>query len=184
MSVSGGDLTGCSVLVYDLEGNHLSDTIVTEFDKNSMRIEVEEMPAALGQGTECMMLIMMSPTPFEFHGRVIKEGTKTAIALFKGHEKESRGATRYRVDHTATIEYLVCNSRAYPLHTPLEVSVMNISKSGVRFKTPFYAMTDGDRFQIRLKISGGEKQLIADVTNHTDVQSDKSEYGCRFLIGK
>ena len=182
MAVSSGDYTGCSVLIYDADGNHLGNTVVTDYDKGSLRIEVEETPEVLASGAGCKLLILMSPTPFEYQGRVSREGTKTIIAMYKGQEKESRGATRYKIELKALIEYLVCDGRAYPLHSPLEVEVVNISKSGVRFRTPFFAMSDGDRFQIRIKISGNEKQLIADVTNHIDVGSEASEYGCCFLI--
>lgn len=182
MAASGADYTGCSVLIYDSNGNHLGNTVVTEYDKNTLRIEVQTVPAALSSGAGCKLLILMAPTPFEYHGRVVKEGTRVTIAMYKGKEKESRGATRYRVDLKALIENLVCDGRAYPLHTPLEVVIINISRSGVRFRTPFFAMTDGDRFQMRIKISGNEKLLIADVTNHIDRGSETSEYGCRFLI--
>lgn len=182
MAVPGADYTGCSILIYDTEGNHLGNTVVTDHDKATLRIEVQSVPAALAPGAGCRLLILMAPTPYEYHGRVVKEGTKTTIAMYKGKEKENRGAARYRVDLKALIENLVCDGHAYPLHTPLEVIIVNISRSGVRFRTPYFAMMDGDRFQMRIEISGNEKLLIADVTNHTDRGTDASEYGCRFLI--
>lgn len=184
MAASSGDYTGCSILIHDEGGNHLCSTVVTSFDKSTLRIEVEETPKNLINGAFCRLLILSSPAPYEYHGRVIKEGTRIAIAMYKGQEKENRGAARYEVNLTARIEHLICDGRAYPLHTPLEVRVLNISKSGVRFRTPFYALSDGDRFNMRMKISDNEKLLIASVTNHSDHESKTSEYGCSFLISK
>jgi len=104
--------------------------------------------------------------------------------MFKGQEREQRGAERYAVKLPAMIEELICDSRPYSLHTPLEVELINISKTGVRFSAPFYSLTDGDRFRMRLTISDKDKQLITEVTNHIDRDSVVSEYGCRFLTGR
>ena len=182
MAAPSADYTGCSVLIYDIDGYYLGNTVVTDYDKATLRIEVQALPPVLTSGAGCRLLILMAPTPYEYQGRIVKEGTKTSIAMYKGKEKENRGATRYKVELKAIIEHLVCDGQAYPLHTPLEVVIINISKSGVRFRTPFFAMTDGDRFQMRIKISNNEKLLIADVTNHIDKGSEASEYGCSFLI--
>jgi len=179
---ASSDYTDCSVLIYDTSGNHLGNTIVTYYDKTSLRIEVQATPPALNAGDLCKLLILSAPTPYEYFGRVLKESSNRAIALYKGQVKESRGATRYRVNFTAIVENLVCEGRAYPLHTPLEVMLLNISKSGVRFRTLFYALSDGDRFQMRMKISDNEKMLIAEVTNHIDNGAESSEYGCHFLV--
>ena len=182
MAVTSVDYTGCTVMIYDADGYHLSDTVVTSYDKASLRIEVLTTPKALDIGDACRLLILSAPTPFEYLGRVIKEGSKKAIAMYKGQEKESRGAMRYAVSYPAIIENLICDDRAYPLHTPLKVVLVNISKSGVRFRTQFYALSVGDRVQFSMKVSGNIKRLMADVTNFSDNENATSEYGCRFLI--
>lgn len=183
MSASS-DYTGCSILIYDLAGNHLGNTVITYYEKNSLRIEIQSTPSALNAGDLCKLLILSAPAPYEYFGRVLKENSTRAIAMYKGQEKESRGATRYKVSLPAFIENLICDGRAYPLYKPLTVLLLNISKSGVRFRAPFYALSDGDRFQMKMKISDNEKMLIADVTNHVDNGSETSEYGCHFLVSK
>jgi len=166
-----------------MSGSHLSSTEITSYDKNLLRIEVELIPPALKVGESCKLLILTSPTPCEYHGRVAREGTRNLIGMFKGQEREQRGAERYSLKLPALIEELICDMRAYTMHTPLEVELVNISKSGVRFTAPFYSLTDGDRFRMRLRISDKDKQLIAEVTNHFDKDSEVSEYGCRFITG-
>jgi hypothetical protein len=183
MPAQKGDYTDCSILIYDKDGNHLNNTVVTSHDKVSLRVEVEEPPPSLGNGDGCRLLILTSPSPREYQGRVVREGHRLSIAMFQGRENEKRGAVRYNVNFSALIENLICDGRAHPLHTPLEVELINISKSGVRFRAPYYSLTEGDRFQIRMKIGDGEKLLIVDVVNYKDREDKTSEYGCKFLIG-
>jgi len=178
----GENHTGCAILIYDINGNHLGNTLITHHDKTTMRIQVQVVPPALDVGVECTLLILSSPTPCEYHGRLTIDSGKKVIALYRGRERENRGATRFAVNSPAVIENLICNGKAYRLHTPVNVELMNISKSGVRFRAQNNALSDGDRFQMRMRISESEKLLIADAIHHVDLNK-ASEYGCRFLIG-
>ena len=183
MTSISSDFTGCSILVYDEAGNQLGSTVITSYSRSSLRIEVMEIPHLLDVGSVCKLLILSSPSPCEYQGRIIKEANKRIIALFFGQEKENRGSTRYVVRFPARVENLICDGRAYPLHTPLEVALVNISQSGVRFRTKRETFSDGDRFQMRMTINNAAKLLIADVINHLDKDDELTEYGCRFLIG-
>ena len=183
MSALNSDFTGCSVFFYDDAGNNLGNTTVIDYNKKALRIEVPYTPPSLTVGSSCKLLILSSPSPCEYQGRVAKEGAKKIIALFFGHEKENRRSVRYKVNIPALIENMIYDNRAYPLHTPLEIELVNISQSGMRFRAPFTALSDDDRFQIRLRINKSEKLLIADVVYHIDKGTETSEYGCRFLIG-
>jgi hypothetical protein len=102
--------------------------------------------------------------------------------MYQGQEKENRGAVRYALKSTAIIENLICDGKPYPLHTPVEVELVNISKSGVRFRAPPNALYNGDKFQMRMKISNNDKLLIAETVNYVNNESGTSDYGCRFLV--
>lgn len=186
MTALSADFRECSILIYDAAGNYLGSTVVTEYDKSALRIEVEALPRILYPGNSCRLLILTAPSPCEFQGRVIKEGAKILLAMYQGQEMENRGAVRYKINFPAFIENLIYNGKAYPLLTPLKVELVNISKSGVRFNAQPYSLIEEDRFQTRLRIGDGEKLLIAIVKNHLDKfdnSSEKAEYGCQFLIG-
>jgi hypothetical protein len=183
MAALSGDYTGCIVSFYDASKNHLGSTIVTYYNRILQRIEVKEIPPAVNMDDDFMMLILTSPSPCEYHGKIKIEGKKIYIGLFRRKERENRGATRYRVDCSALIENFVCEGKGYLLHTPLEIKLINISKSGARFSAPNYALLDGDIFQMRMKISKSDKLLIAEVINHQDKNADITEYGCSFLKG-
>ena len=177
------DYTGCAILIYDEHGSPLGSTLVTSHDKSTMRIKVQEIPSGFKKGSERAMLILTSPAPCEYQGRLLHEGKEKVIAIYKGRVRENRGAKRFKVNSPAIIENLICDGKAYKLHTPLEVELINISKSGARFRAPNYALSDGSRFQLRIKISKSEKLLIADAIYHVDRDDGTSEYGSRFLIG-
>jgi len=183
MGALSSDFTGCSILIYDPGGKLHGTTVVTSYDRVMLHVNVEELPPDLKIGSSYRLLILSSPTPCEYQGRVVKEGSRVYIAMFQGQEKESRESVRYKVNFRAVVENLITDGKAYPMHTPLEVELLNISKSGVRFLAPVNSFLNGQRFQMRMKIGGGDKLLIADVVNHVDKDTLLSEYGCQFLIG-
>jgi len=181
MSVLAGDFTDCSVLIYDTDGNHLSSSIIKEHNKGERQIRINLMPGELSVNDDCKLLILSSPTPCEFLGKVKRVGGTFFIAMFQGQEKENRGATRYSVNTTALIDALIIDDLPYNLQTPVKVTLINISTSGVRFRAPYYSLEVEDIFQMHLVISNSKKRITAEVINNTDHETKSSDYGCRFL---
>jgi len=182
MKSINSDYTGCSVFIYDESGNRLGNTYVTYYNRSILRIEVEEPPSALDAGDACKLLILTSPSPCEYMGRIIRIGKRKPIAMYRGREREKRAEVRYNVNMPAFIDNYICDGGVYPLHTPLQVEMINVSKSGARFRTPYYALNKDDRFLIRVKINRRFKLVIAEVMNQLHIDTSTSEYGCRFLV--
>jgi len=181
MSVLTGDFTGCSILIYDTDGNHLGSTAVKEHDRGDQHIKVNLMPDGLKTNDNCKLFILSSPTPCEFTGRVKKIGGSLTIAMFQGQEKENRAATRYAVNNTALVEALIIDGKAYSLQNPIKVDLLNISTSGVRFRAPFYSFEVEDVFSMHMLISNSRKKITAEIMNHIDNEPTSSDYGCRFM---
>ena len=181
MSVLAGDFTGCSVLIYDTDGNHLISTHIREHDRGDQHIKLNLMPDELSANDNCKVFVLSSPTPCEFLGKVKKMGGNTTIAMFQGQEKENRGATRYKVNSPASIESLVIEGKAYNLQNPVEVALINISTSGVRFRAPYYSFINEDVFIMNLIISNSKKIVTAKVVNSVDNLNASSDYGCSFM---
>ena len=177
----GGDHTSQSVFIYDSNGNHLIDTVVKFHDKDEKYLQVSTMPGSLKVNDDCKLLILSTPAPCEYMGKVKKVGGNLLIAMFQGHTKENRSATRYNINTFAVIDTLFTDGKPYQLHTPVRVILLNISTSGVRFRAPFYSFDDGDIFEILLDIKNSKKRLIAQVINHVDREPAASDYGCRFI---
>ena len=181
MSVLVGDFTGCTVLIYDPDGNHLISTHVREHDRAEKYIKLNLMPEELRANSNCKVFVLSSPTPCEFMGMVKKIGGALTIALFQGQEKENRGAMRYKVNSPAFVEALIIDDQAYTLQNRVEVELINISTSGVRFRAPHYSFIEEDIFQMRLTISNSEKMITAVIVNCMDKETSSSDYGCRFM---
>ena len=181
MAALGSIYKDHTVLIYDTNNNHLTTTVVTEHDKASQLIQVRKMPKGLEINDDCKLLIMSSPTPCEYLGRVRKVGGIVTIAMFQGQEKENRGAARYPITAYAKIDALVIDGNSHTLQTPVNVALINISTSGVRFRAPYYSLVTGDTFMMHMVISNNKKRITTEVLNYVDNGQVSSDYGCRFL---
>ena len=181
MAALAGNFTDHSVFIYDADGNHLINTTVTNHDRDAKQMQVSIMPNELKVNDNCKLLVLASPTPCEFQGKVKKVGGNKFIAMFQGHEVENRGAARYSVNTAAVIYTFICDGQPYHLHTPVKVVILNISTTGVRFRAPFYSFQKGDIFKMHLSINNSRKDLTAEVMNFIDNEPNSSDYGCRFV---
>ena len=180
MSVLDSDFTDCTVFIYNNSGTHLISTTIISHDRASKQIQVSVMPQGLKANDDCMLLILSSPSPCEYHGKVKKVGGNQYFAMYQGQEKESRTSKRYSVNTPAQIDALIIDDQPYLLQTPLKVSLLNISTTGVRFRAPFYSFENGDFFRMHFTISNSNKLLIAQIVNFVDNKTTSSDYGCRF----
>ena len=182
MSPINNDYTGCSVLIYDEAGNHVCDTEVTYYNKNTLLIEVEDSLKTLDEHETCRLLILTSPSPCEYRGKINLIGKSKLIAMYDGKESEKREESRYIVRLPVLIENYICDDKIYPLHTPLAVEMINISRNGARLRMPKNTLSNGDRFRMSVAIKDKYKNVIAEVKNQTQNEADAYEYGCRFLV--
>ena len=181
MAVLRTDYTGCTVLLYDNEGERIDTDTVAKFSWKTQEMHLlKGVPKCLSVGDSCRLLILINPMPHEYQGKVVKDGMNLFYAVFKGSEKESRKAARYTLNSPAFIETYVCDDTAHKLFSSIEINLVNISKSGVRFRAPFYTLLVDDIFQMLMKIGDNDKLLTAQVINYID-KDGVSEYGCLFL---
>ena len=181
MSVLGSDFTDYTVLIYDANGNHLGSTVVREHDRNAQQLQVNIMPEKLKINDDCKLLILSSPIPCEFSGKVKKVGGSIFIAMYQGQEKENRGSARYAVSTPAQIDNLIVDGQLHPLQAPVHVVLINISTNGVRFRAPYYSFEKDDMFQMHFVINNTKKVITATVANFVDNGNHSSDYGCRFI---
>ena len=181
MAGINADFSDCTVFIYDEEGNHINDTVVTSHDRISRQLQVEVFPEELKINDRCKLFILSSPSPCEFKCKVKKAGGNTVLALYQGSEKENRAVKRYMVSTGALINALYCDGQSYPLQTPVKVELINISRAGVRFRAPFFSFQIGDMFQIDLVVKHKRRELAAEVINFIDNEPKYSDYGCQFV---
>ena len=178
------EYVGSTALVYDNAGENLARTIVTDYDKVRSLMSLKKIPPELKIGDVCRLLILTEPVPRECHGKIKSDVGNKIIALFKLEEKENRGSSRYKVNFSAFIEKMIYDNKPYDLLRPVEINLMNISTSGMRFFAEPNTVTHGDRFQIRIYLNMDVKVLVTEIVNHREIDENRIEYGCRFVENK
>lgn len=171
------NFAGCAAYVYNAEGVLLTEVKIYDHDRETNTISVSDSPV-LSVNLRCELLVLTSPTPFSFSGVVRLASSGTMITLFKGKKKENRRNTRYPLSSKATISEYIYEGKAYRLHTPITVDLMNISVNGVRIRARFNTLSANDLFNMQLKMGGRDKVLTAKVVNLKNDERDNSEYGC------
>jgi hypothetical protein len=174
------DFTKCNVLIYDYEQNLITNAKIWEHNQIENYIVIQDWPELAGL-EECKLLVLTSPTPFSYVGMPRKRGTEWFIKLFEEQVEENRREIRYRTDLPGSIECLIYGGKVHPLHTVLEVRVVNISKSGIRILAKENTLSAGVGFHIQLKIGENNKTLAGTVVNLRNTPQSLSEYGCRLM---
>ena len=173
------DFNDCNALIYSTEGEQIANVKIKQHHKIENYIELHETQE-LVTGQQYEVLILTTPLPYVYQGRYQKLGGRSILKLFRESRKENRRETRYSINLPAHISNLVYEDKLHALHTPLTTQLINISKSGMRFRAVFNALTVGNKFQLHMKIGDDEKVLTAEVVFCLDSPPDFSEFGCRF----
>jgi len=182
MAVLSNDFTDLTALVYDSYGNYLISTFVLSHDREARHVVLDRMPEEVKANENCKLIILTSPTPCEFVGKAKKTGGNYYIALIQGQEKEGRIAPRYSINNPALITAVIVDGEVHRIQTPVKITLINISTTGLRFRAPYYSFDVGDDFQLDMFIGKNQKKATVRVINTVDNDTESSDYGCRFLL--
>ena len=174
------NFNGCVVLVYNNEGNQIAQTSVLDLRLSDETIMVSDLPFNINE--EFDIIILTTPTPVTSKARMIKhmQGIST-LRLSQSRLSEKRKEARYPVDIQAAVMDMLFDNVLYPLHTPVGVNLINLSKNGTRLSARNYTMLEGDFLRIRLKIGANNQIWTLHVVNQLDRDSESSEYGCKLM---
>ena len=171
---------GCSVVLHSDRWELLGTASIIAHDVKANAIELSTVPENVQIGKMHKVMIFSPNRLREYTARADRYGGKTLFLLSKGQDKENRASERHPVDFDAVIESLTCDNKEYTLCLGINVKLVNISRSGVRFTAPFYTLLMGDIFSIRMEIGGLYKLIVAEVVNNINTEPVESQYGCRF----
>jgi hypothetical protein len=180
------DFLSCNAFIYSEKGEFLTKINIREYDRNERYIVVPDTPA-LYDVKRCEVLIIAAPAPYAYKGTIHTHNLEKVIKLYREEKKDNRSELRFKIDLTASIGSLIYARRTYPMHTPIEVELINISKGGIRFRSDPNSFYHGNVFNVYLKTGGKFKLLTAEVVNvrepAADFPFDHAEFGCRFVKG-
>ena len=170
----------CTAIVYNDKGGLLANTKVVMHDVQNNLVELQGLPDFTGD-KRCTLLIFSTPSPFFYNGTMYMDGRSKLVKLYNEKKADKRKEPRFNIDLPAKIENLIYDGIKYPLHTPLDIRLVDISKNGMRFRSVFNALSKGDIFQMRMGNASSDIILIARIINRTDVTPENSEFRCFFM---
>ncbi len=170
------------IMVSDEKGNILLRTKAVDYYKEFTVLEVEGTLSREMTAGRVSVLILQPGNVYEFLATVKKiKASTTQLTLFSGHQKESRAATRFAVSEPASIVSLIFGDRHMPLLNPINIFVINLSRTGVLFKSKPEYFELGMKPELRIKIKDTEAVLSTTVVRIKNIDAYSTEYGCRFV---
>ena len=172
----------CTAIFYDLEGNNIGKALIIEHDRHDMSILVNDDLGDDKQGTRISVLIVHNDGVSEYNG-IVRGMRRNAreISLFNRRQRGGREAVRYTVNMPAVIENLVEDSVRKPLSGPLHILVVNISTSGMLFKSKpgFFSM--GSKLEVILNLGDKENLLFGEIIRETPNLDFTCDFGYKFI---
>jgi len=183
MAKSLSHFTDALVVIHDNENNFITQTIVTGHDRSEMYIEIAEGMENVKPGTRLHLLIIHPDGASEFGGtlKCVRQGIYE-IPIFGERRRGARGAVRHPLNADAQIKEIVVNSETVSLADPVQVTIENISKTGILFKSPDLRFIVDVVPQIELNVRGRDTLLRAKIVREQQNSDDSYSFGCQLVF--
>jgi len=181
------DFQGCEVIIFNDEGDHIIKTVITMYDKRARALRIQEELRDIKKGDRLNILITYQGGVSEFSGTA--GGTINflrEIFLFNVRRREGRGATRHPINTPAVIKNLYDGRELVPLPSPLDVTLLDISKTGILIKAPVGHFGLGDTLELHINIKDKDRETIIYVTVMRTEPIDiyESHFGCKYYADR
>lgn len=179
-----GDLKGAKVTIRnEYTEEIISETTVLDYDRQRRVITVDGRGFQEEEATRVVLLIISRTQMLECAGiaRRVSGSGKREIPIYRVQVKESRVSTRFEVRAPAKILSLSMSGRMIPMDEPLEVTVINISTSGILLSTKDTTLQVGSRFQLWMERLGKDTAVNSTVVRELGAQKGERRLGCSFL---
>jgi len=183
MARFAGHFTDALVVVYDNEDNFITKTIVTGHDRGEMYIEIAEGLETVKPGTRLHLLIVHPDGVSEFGGtlKCVRQGIYE-IPIFGERRRDARGSTRYTINTRALVRDINIGQETVTLRDPISVTVENISKTGVLFKSPELRFIIDAEALIEFEVNSKKTILNAKIVREQHNQDDTYSFGCKLVF--
>lgn len=179
---------GCQVFISDEEGKTLTNSLIREYDQGHRIITIPTLNNVNILNKIVGVRIVTEDAICEYRGRVFRsrlDALMLDISLFKGQElSEGRASKRFYANASAFVIFMVVDNKKMPLLSPLAVTVVNISATGVLLRARSYALSQGDTIEIDLNIDGNPLVIQGKVVRINTSLGNDSEYGCKLIAVK
>jgi len=183
MPSATGGFKDAWAIIYDSKNNYLTRTVITEHDKKTMNIEIEDSLDNVKVGARVNLLVIHSGGASEFSGTVWKPSPGACeISLFGGRERKGRTSARHVLNIPASIKDLTVNGGQESFREPLQVTIENLSSSGVLIRSPLGGFESGYVLKIEFSINGSDAIIFGKVLREQKNPDFTFCYGCQLIF--
>lgn len=196
------DYKGCLLIIRELDtGNVINKAIITNYDRNTMRISIKESTFCLNDIPRVLLNIFYGESICECMGTVRKMlyPPLREISIYKESFLSDRRSKRYPAKLTAAVEEIIYNQEsgyAFRLKSPVEVVVLDISSTGALLQANCIIFAPGVSFKLKLIMGdtiiyvnttivriNKERKKETRINGNMGIQIEinkETEYGCQF----
>jgi len=185
MAKYSGHFTDALVVIYDNENNFITQTIISGHNRGEMYIEITEGMENIKPGTRLHLLIIHSDGASEFGGTLksVRQGIYE-IPIYGERKREARGSTRHKMNAGALIKEITVDDETITLRDPVDITIEDISKTGILFKSPNLRFIVSVVPQIKVNVNGKETILYAKVVREQKNPDETFSFGCQLVFLK
>ena len=173
----------CPILIFDDQKNLITETIVIGYGKDEMYIEVSEGLENISIGSRLWLLITHADSVSEFSGKLtsLRQGIYE-ISIHGQRKRDSRGSPRFPFNIPAVINNFIIDSEVVKLTNPINVTIKNISSTGLMVESKSLPLTKGIMLNIEFKLHDKNTIILCKVVREPTVGSTPDHFGCQLIF--
>jgi len=183
MAYLAGNFAGAVVFIYDSKNNLVTKTLITDYNRDEMYIEVSSGLEDVRLRSRLHLLILHSGGATELSGflKSVRQGIYE-ISIFGERQREVRASARRTLNASAVISDMITDSSEKGIVEPLPVTIENMSTSGILVKTQAVRFEKGTMLQVEFKVGGKTAIIFAEVVREQKQGDDVYKYGCKLTF--
>ena len=180
MANFASNFTDAVVFIYDKDNNLITETTITGHNKVEMYIEVAKGLENVKPKTRLQLLIIHSSGVSELNGALksVRQGI-FEISIFGERQREVRTSTRHLLNASAIISDMVIGEELEKLENHINVTIENLSTTGILLKVRGNRFKIGTYLQIEFKLHNKNMMLFGEVLREQVIAKDTCKYGCK-----
>lgn len=183
--MSGGiNVKNCRIIIKDINYDKtVADTYITGYDWDANIIRVSTTSLKYRDCGDISALIFGKDGFYEYYGKIkgANVANETVVALYSGQERKGRTSRRYDLQTKGHVTQIKLENVYVVLHKPIEFSTLNISSTGLLFRTSSDSFKKNDRICLGVMLEGKELRLECRVIRVQNSDLREEEFGCRII---
>ena len=183
MAYLGRSFIDSLIYIYDNENKFITKTIVTGHNRDEMYIEVPKGLEDIKPKSRLQLLIIHPEGASELNGSLksVRQGIYE-ISIYGEQQRDVRASTRRTLNASAVISDMVTDNDSENLPAPIQITVEDLSTTGILIDTNDRRFELGTFFEIVLELNGKRAILFSEAVREQKSSDDTYKYGCKLYF--